>query len=153
MTVVKQFSQQSRERFSARSSVTNLVWTIKILYLKHNNLQEVWWLKMHERNWILFTWPGYLSLRQLWDWSPGVPTIRKALRYAAKSDPSLAKLPKKMVRSIWHEDHAIDVFAQKQNGLGTNELVEHFGKSDTTIRKAIKHAKKLLSNDKLVQTQ
>jgi hypothetical protein len=72
-----------------------------------------------------------------------VPTIRAALRCAARVDESVARLPRKMPRSRWHEDHALEVAAQKAEGLGTNELAAHFGKSDTTIRAALAHAEKL----------
>ena len=71
-----------------------------------------------------------------------VPTIRKALRYAAKVDERFRDLPKKMPRSRWLEDHAFEVAAKKAEGLDTNELVAYFGKSDTTIRAALKHAHK-----------
>ena len=72
-----------------------------------------------------------------------VPTIRKSLQHAAKSDKRLDDLPRKMPRSRWHEDHALEVAAMKADGLGTNELVAHFKKSDTTIRKALVHAEQL----------
>lgn len=71
-----------------------------------------------------------------------VPTIRKALRYAANVDERLRELPRKMPRNRWHEDHAHEVAAKKAEGLGTNELAAFFGKSDTTIRKALEHARK-----------
>ena len=73
-----------------------------------------------------------------------VPTIRKALAYAAKIDERFRDLPRKMARSRWHEDHALEVAAKKRNeNLGTNELVAFFRKSDTTIRAALDHARKL----------
>ena len=74
------------------------------------------------------------------------PTIRKALRFAAKEDASLTELPQRMRRSRWHEDYAVEVAAKKAEGLGTNELVALFGKSDTTIRKALEHAARLETN-------
>lgn len=43
--------------------------------------------------------------------------------------------------SRWHEDHALEVAAKKAEGLGTNELAAYFGKTDTTIRKALEHAR------------
>jgi hypothetical protein len=73
-----------------------------------------------------------------------IPTIRASLRCAARVDESVASLPRKMPRSRWHEDHALKVAAKKAEGLGTNELAAHFGKSDTTIRAALTHAKTLL---------
>jgi hypothetical protein len=49
-----------------------------------------------------------------------------------------------MARSRWHEDHAVEVAAKKKDeNLGTNELVVFFRKSDTTIRAALDHARKL----------
>ena len=69
-----------------------------------------------------------------------VPTIRKALRLAAKTDESLKELPRKMPRARWHEDHAAEVAEMRAKGMGTSQLVERFGKSDTTIRLSLKHA-------------
>jgi len=68
------------------------------------------------------------------------PTIRKSLKYAAEKDPTLADVPRKMARSRWREVHAHEVLEKKAEGLGTNELVDFFGKSDTTIRKALRFA-------------
>ncbi len=39
-------------------------------------------------------------------------------------------------------DHAQEVASKKAEGLGTNQLAALFGKSDTTIRKALDHARK-----------
>jgi predicted Rdx family selenoprotein len=72
-----------------------------------------------------------------------VPTIRKAIKYAAELDERFRDLPRKMPRSRWHEDHALEVAAKKAKNLGTNELVAFFGKSDTTIRAALAHARKI----------
>jgi len=72
-----------------------------------------------------------------------VPTIRKALAYAAEIDERFRDLPRKMPRSRWHEDNALEVAARKAEGLGTNELVAFFKKSDTTIRAALEYARKL----------
>jgi len=73
------------------------------------------------------------------------PTIRKALKYAEeKLDIDLSALPQKMPRSRWHEDHAAEVAELKAaEGLSTQQLVERFGKSDTTIRAALTHASQL----------
>ena len=76
------------------------------------------------------------------------PTIRSALRHAARIDGRFKELPRKMARARWHEDHALDVAAKKAEGLGTDELAAHFGKSDTTIRKALDHAGERLSQSK-----
>lgn len=54
------------------------------------------------------------------------------------------ELPRKMPRSRWHEEHALEVAAKKKaENLGTNELVAFFKKSDTTIRAGLEHACKL----------
>ena len=37
------------------------------------------------------------------------PTIRKALRHAARRDESAKRLPKKMPRGNWAEDHSAEV--------------------------------------------
>ena len=71
------------------------------------------------------------------------PTIRKSLRHASKMDGRFRNLPRKMARARWHEDKAMIVAAKKAEGLGTDELVAFFSKSDTTIRKALVHAAKL----------
>ena len=72
-----------------------------------------------------------------------VTTIRKAIRYAGEIDERFQGMPKKMRQSRWHEDHAREVAAKKAEGLGTNDLVAFFGKSDTSIRAALEHARKL----------
>ncbi len=76
-----------------------------------------------------------------------VPTIRKALRHADATDERFRDMPKKVPRARWHEDHALEVAAKKAERLSTNELVEHFGKSDTTIRAALKHARRMAEQD------
>lgn len=72
-----------------------------------------------------------------------VPTIRASLRYAARVDDSVTRLPRKMPRSRWHEDHAVEVAAKKAEGLSMKELVAYFAKSDVTLRKALKLARKV----------
>ena len=58
-----------------------------------------------------------------------------------------------MARARWDEDHALEVATKGAEGLGTNELVEFFKKSDTTIRKALAHAAKLLAQtDDITET-
>lgn len=69
-----------------------------------------------------------------------VPTIRKALRFARKTDPALLSLPRRMPRSKWHEENSLEVARLKAEGWSTVKLTEHFGKSETTIRSAMKHA-------------
>jgi uncharacterized protein (DUF433 family) len=77
------------------------------------------------------------------DFGVTVPTIRKALAYAAENNERFRDMPQKMPRSRWHEDNALKVAAKKAEGLGTSELVAFFNKSDTTIRAALEHARKL----------
>ena len=73
-----------------------------------------------------------------------IPTIRVALRHAVLSDESLRQLPRKMPRARWHEEYAVEVASLKRTAkLNTLQLADHFGKSDTTIRKAIEHAARL----------
>jgi uncharacterized protein (DUF433 family) len=70
-----------------------------------------------------------------------IPTIRKALKLALESDGSLGQLPRKMPRDRWHEIHATEVKQLKDQGWSTDQIAEHFHKSDTTIRSALKFAK------------
>lgn len=80
--------------------------------------------------------------------SKTVPTIRKALRFAASKDDTVKQLPKKMPRGRWAEDHAVEVARIKtERGFNTLQLAEHFGKSDTTIRAALKHAERSAGAD------
>ncbi len=77
-----------------------------------------------------------------------VPTIRKALMHAAAIDERFLKMPKKMARPRWHEDHAAEVVAIKESeGLSTQQLAELLGKSDTTIRAALKYAQEQEERD------
>jgi len=69
-----------------------------------------------------------------------LPTIRKALRLAAETDPSLRDLPRKMPRRRWEEDHAEEVAKLRREGKTMKELVAHFGKSEPTILKALRFA-------------
>jgi hypothetical protein len=70
------------------------------------------------------------------------PTIRKALRIGAAALPD-QELPQKISRGRWTEQHAAEVMKLKQQGMGTNDLAEHFRKSDTTIRAALKYAEEI----------
>jgi DNA invertase Pin-like site-specific DNA recombinase len=72
-----------------------------------------------------------------------IPTIRHALRLAGAADESINALPRKIARRRWHEDHADEVAKLWADGKSISELEEQFDKSDTTIRAAIKHAKRL----------
>jgi uncharacterized protein (DUF433 family) len=71
-----------------------------------------------------------------------VPTIRKALRLAARTDVAVQSLPKKMPRPRWAIDHAEEVARLKRQGMSTADLAAHFNKSDTTIREALVHAER-----------
>lgn len=76
------------------------------------------------------------------------PTIRKSLKHARAIDERFHNMPKKVARSRWHEVYAADVAAMKKSaGLSTLQLAEHFGKSDTTIRAALNHAKQQQAHD------
>jgi DNA-directed RNA polymerase specialized sigma24 family protein len=68
------------------------------------------------------------------------PTIRSALEHGKAAQPGL-ELPRKAPRSRWAEDHAAEMMDLKLRGMSTDELAAHFGKSDTTIRAAVAHAK------------
>lgn len=81
------------------------------------------------------------------------PTIRAAIEHAKEIDPTMAErlaaLPWRMPRSQWHVDHADEVwhFAEelkRTKGMKITpmkELVQHFRKSDVTIRKALEVAR------------
>jgi uncharacterized protein (DUF433 family) len=68
-----------------------------------------------------------------------LPTIRKALKVALAADTSL-QLPRKTPRARWAEDNALEVAKFKAGGMTMSELAAHFGKSDPTIRAALKFA-------------
>ena len=69
-----------------------------------------------------------------------IPTIRNALRKAAAARVPVSNLPKKLARACWAKDHAAEIIAMKKEGKGTLEIAKHFGKSDTTIRAALRLA-------------
>lgn len=112
------------------------------------------WFKEHvfhvprRRSWAEQHAPEVAARRKLGDteeklakhFSKSMLTIRDSLRIARKSDPDLLLLPRRMPRARWHEDHALEVAEKKAAGMGTNELVALFGKSDTTIRAALDYA-------------
>ena len=70
-------------------------------------------------------------------------TIRKALKIAGQEDPKYLALPRRIPRPRWHEGNAAAVFEASKTML-MKEMVKYFGKSDTTLRHAIKHAKEVL---------
>jgi hypothetical protein len=69
-----------------------------------------------------------------------VPTIRQALSHARAKDPSLASLPAKAARRRWEEDHAAEVARFHGAGMTVMQLRRHFGRSEPTIRKALRFA-------------
>lgn len=66
-----------------------------------------------------------------------LPTVRKALKIAKKTDPELALLPRKMPRPRWHETHADEVFRRKQAGESLESLARQYKKCEETLRKAV----------------
>jgi DNA-binding CsgD family transcriptional regulator len=68
-----------------------------------------------------------------------VPTIRQALRYALDQDESLRSLPRKMQRPSWAVDHAEEVGRLHVEGLSVLQIARRLGKSEPTIRAALKH--------------
>ncbi len=69
------------------------------------------------------------------------PTIRKALQLAPAADESVRQLPRKVSRRCWAEEHAAEVAGLRAEGLGVEEIARRLGKSDTTIRAALRHAR------------
>jgi uncharacterized protein (DUF433 family) len=80
-----------------------------------------------------------------------VPTIRKALRIAAKADGSLSLLPRKMPRTRWAEQHAQEVAQQRQEGLTMKQLARQFGKCELSIRQAIRYAETHAAGEVVVE--
>ena len=66
-----------------------------------------------------------------------MPTIRKALKIAKRTDPDLAALPRKMPRARWEESVADEVFLRKQAGESMESIAQHYRKCEETIRKAV----------------
>jgi DNA invertase Pin-like site-specific DNA recombinase len=69
-----------------------------------------------------------------------VPTIRAALRHARATGQAPAGLPGKVARRRWEEDHAAEVARARAEGKTLKELAALFGKSEPTIRKALRYA-------------
>jgi transposase-like protein len=80
----------------------------------------------------------HAELAALFDVS--VPTIRKALRIAAKTDEGLQRLPRKRPRSRWPEQHFQEVAELRQRGLSLRELCQHFDRSEPLIRTVLRLA-------------
>ena len=69
-----------------------------------------------------------------------VPTIRAALKHAAKSVPELLKLPRKMPRSRWEDSHYDEVARRKIGGESVAKLAAAFDVSEPLIRNALRIA-------------
>jgi DNA-binding CsgD family transcriptional regulator len=69
-----------------------------------------------------------------------VPTIRKALRLAAQADEAVRSLPRKMPRACWAKDNAAEMTRLKAEGMSVPQIARQVGKSEPTIRAALKHA-------------
>lgn len=69
-----------------------------------------------------------------------VPTIRKALTIAAKTDAAVSALPKKMPRARWQDLHFQEVGALRRQGCSLKDLCRHFGRSEPLIRAALRLA-------------
>lgn len=69
-----------------------------------------------------------------------VPTIRKALTIAAKTDAAVSALPKKMPRARWQDLHFQEVAALRRQGCSLKDLCRHFGRSEPLIRAALRLA-------------
>lgn len=71
-----------------------------------------------------------------------IPTIRNSLKKAIAAGVPTSDLPKKLPRACWAKEHAAEILAMKKEGKSTLEIARHFGKSDTTIRAALKLAQR-----------
>lgn len=61
------------------------------------------------------------------------PTIRKALKYASKTDPELAALPRKKARARWQDSHYEEVAAMKARGMAVPAIAKYFGVSEPLV--------------------
>lgn len=70
------------------------------------------------------------------------PTIRKALKIAKAKNPELSKLPQKMPRARWEEQNfkAVACAKREHPKWQMKDFVEHFGKCETLISRAMKLA-------------
>lgn len=69
-----------------------------------------------------------------------VPTIRKALHHAEQTDEDARSLPRKMPRLCWAKDNAAEVARLKSAGWSVLQIARQMGKSEPTIRAALKYA-------------
>ncbi|QDU21816.1 recombinase zinc beta ribbon domain-containing protein [Urbifossiella limnaea] len=70
-----------------------------------------------------------------------VPTVRKALKFAAAFDGSLGDLPRKQPRARWPEQNYREVALLRRAGKSLTELCAHFEKCEPLIRTALRLAK------------
>lgn len=68
------------------------------------------------------------------------PTIRHALKLAAQADTSMAKLPRKMPRTRWPDQHYAEVAGLRREGKSTKHIAEMFKLSERWIAEALKLA-------------
>lgn len=70
------------------------------------------------------------------------PTIRKALKFAQAKNPELPELPRKMPRVRWEEQNfeAVAVAKREHPDWKMKDYVQHFGKCETMISRAMKIA-------------
>ena len=72
-----------------------------------------------------------------------LPTIRKALKIGREIDTKFDAGPRRLARPRWDIQNAATVYEASKHMM-MKEMVIHFGKSDVTLRKAVKHAKDVL---------
>jgi DNA invertase Pin-like site-specific DNA recombinase len=70
------------------------------------------------------------------------PTIRNALALAKAADPSL-HLPRKVARACWAREHAAEVAQMKKDGKSILAIARQVGKSEPTIRAALRYAEQV----------
>jgi uncharacterized protein (DUF433 family) len=66
-----------------------------------------------------------------------VPTIRKSLKIAEQTDPSLKTLPRKIGRPRWQDSHWEEVMKMKASGMSTPQIAKHYDVSEPLVRWAI----------------
>jgi hypothetical protein len=62
------------------------------------------------------------------------------------TDSDLANLPRRLPRSHWHEEHAVELWEKNKN-VSTDGLVKFYDESDTTIQSAINFRKPLTNGE------
>jgi site-specific DNA recombinase len=97
----------------------------------------LWWSEAHAEECARLRLDGKTHEAIASELGVTVPTIRKALRYAAKNHPEMSELPRKMPRGRWPEAHFAEVAAQRAEGRTMAELCRIFEKSEPLIRAAL----------------